>query len=201
VTGRGCSRTGIWLDGKESDADPPSISPVVVQFASRGPVRQPSSTSPAVVHLARSIRMSQRAQSFRSHARWFTLFHFVASPILLAHLVISAVAAVRAPGFETVWQVVLAFGLVCLLLASRLMALRVQDRVIRLEERLRIAQLVPELTPTEVAAIQAEHLIGLRFASDEEVPELVARIRAGDFESRNEVKAAVRNWRPDHLRA
>lgn len=99
-----------------------------------------------------------------------------------------------------------AFTILALLVAflvpqSRRHALPVQDRVIRLEERLRLKALLPDVPASRIDEIPTKQLIALRFASDGEVGELVERVFAGDLVTRSEIKQAVREWRPDHERA
>jgi hypothetical protein len=87
------------------------------------------------------------------------------------------------------------------LLAARLMALKVQDRVIRLEERLRLARVLPADLQGSIETLRTGHLVALRFAPDDEVVELVRQVVAGKLNNQKEIKMAVRNWRPDYLRA
>ena len=144
--------------------------------------------------------MAEIAQSYDNHAQITLLFHKIAFPILAVNVFVTGYFAVRSPSFQTIWQVVFALGLVVFLFSTRLMALTVQDRIIRTEERLRLKRLLPELSHEYIMGITLQ-LIGLRFAPDEEVPELIRRMQTGDLEDRDAVKKAVKNWRPDHLRA
>ena len=119
--------------------------------------------------------------------------------ILALNLIVSIAAAVKAPGFFSAWSVVLALGLIGLAWYVRAFPLRAQDRVIRLEERLRLTQVlleplrsrVPELTPTQ--------LIALRFASDAELPSLVEETLQERL-SNAEIKKRIKVWRPDTFR-
>ena len=96
--------------------------------------------------------MAEPVQTYQNHTRFFPLFHFVAAPILLVNFLVAAWRLYRAPTLGTAWGVVFAFGLVAALLAARLMALTVQDRVIRLEMQLRLARLLaPDLLEKAVA--------------------------------------------------
>src|SRR5215470_1426239 len=90
--------------------------------------------------------MAEPVQTYQNHTRFFPLFHFVAAPILLINFLVSAWRLYRLPTLGMAWDTVFAFGLVAALLAARLMALTVQDRVIRLEMQLRLARLLsPDL--------------------------------------------------------
>ena len=80
------------------------------------------------------------------------------------------------------------------------MALRAQDRIIRLEERVRLAQLLPPDLRSRIGELQTSQLIAIRFAPDEEVPELVRRALEGELKTRADIKRAIQTWRADHLR-
>ena len=85
-------------------------------------------------------------------------------------------------------------------LGSRVMALRAQDRVIRLEERLRLAQVLPAELQPRIEELTMRQIIGLRFASDGELPQLVRKVLDGAAKTEKEIKQAVTNWRADHER-
>jgi hypothetical protein len=102
---------------------------------------------------------------------------------------------------QTIWAFVMAIGLAGLLFASRLMALRVQDRLIRLEESLRLARLLPPDLQGAIATMRPRHFVALRFAPDEEVVELVRRVQAGELDDQKAIKAAIRHWKADTFRA
>ncbi|HTL04147.1 MAG TPA: DUF6526 family protein [Gemmatimonadales bacterium] len=139
-------------------------------------------------------------QSYANHARWFPPWHFFVVPILLANVIIRIVDLVRVPGLPTVWDAIVALALLTGLVCARWMPLRVQDRVIQLEETLRLERLLPGRSQ-DIERLSRGQLIGIRFASDAEVPHLVDRILAGELVSRNDVKRAVQHWRSDHNRA
>ena len=145
--------------------------------------------------------MAITPQTYANHRRYFPLFHYVALPIFLANVVVSVAHAIRQPSAFNGWLVVLSVGLVAGLLASRASAIFVQSRVIALEMRLRLATtLSPELR-TRIPELQLRHLIGLRFAGDAELPELVERCLRGELSTTDTVKRAIREWRPDFIRA
>jgi hypothetical protein len=144
--------------------------------------------------------MSDTAQSYASHARYVPGFHFFALPVLLINAIVWIVNAVRHPGVDNAWGAVVAIAIFLAVFYARGMALRVQDRVIRLEETLRLTRLMPS-RGADIARLSRDHLVALRFASDAEVPGLVDRVLAGELATRREIKAAVQTWRADHLRA
>jgi hypothetical protein len=142
-----------------------------------------------------------RTQSYVNHRRYFALYHYVAMPILLANLVVTTVHAVRYPSYWTIWIVVVSFGLVAGLVASRTSALIVQSRLIALEMRLRLAATLPPELRARLAELGLKQLVGLRFAGDAELPVLVERCLSGELTTADDVKREVRDWRPDFLRA
>ena len=137
------------------------------------------------------------AQTYRNHLRFFPPFHFFVMPVLLANLVIEIVLLVHTTTAARGWAVVVALALVALGASARLMALR----VILLEERLRLERLLPPAEQGLVSSLGTRHLIGLRFAGDDEVAQLARRCAAGELRSAGEVKRQVKNWRADYLRA
>jgi hypothetical protein len=140
-------------------------------------------------------------QAYANHRRLFPLFHYVAIPVLIANVVISVAHAIQRPSLFNAWLVVLSIGLVAGIVANRASALLVQNRVIGLEMRLRLATvLAPELR-TRISELHLRHLIGLRFASDAELPGLVERCLNGELPTVDAVKRAITDWRPDYLRA
>lgn len=138
-------------------------------------------------------------QSYANHARWLPPWHFFVIPVLLANLVIKIVGVVREPGVPTTWDAIVALALLTGLICARWMPLRVQDRVICLDETSRLERLLPGRSQ-DIERLTRDQLIGIRFASDAEVPHLVDRILGGELASRNDVKRAVQHWRSDHSR-
>jgi hypothetical protein len=143
--------------------------------------------------------MSQR-QTAESHARTIPIFHSFAIPVLVINIGVTAVAAWRSPSVMTAWGVLVALAVAIGVLWGRVQALTAQDRVIRLEETLRMQRVLPAEQQAEIAKLSRSDFIALRFAPDEELPELVRRVRAGEFAKPIDIKRAIRNWRPDHLR-
>ena len=138
------------------------------------------------------------AQNFANHVRWDPAFHFFAVPVLLITFIASMVYVVRFPSLMSGWAVVFFAAALLLALKSRLYALRVQDRVIRLEERLRLATLAPGMR-ARIGELSEPQLIGLRFACDAEAPGLAERALK-DKLSRQDIKKSVVGWRADYWR-
>ena len=138
-------------------------------------------------------------QSFANHVRWDPAFHFFLAPVFLITFIVSIVHAVRHPGWEQWWAVVFFFAAILLALKARLYAIRVQDRVIRLEERLRLSGLLAEPLRSRLSELNEGQLIALRFASDAECPALVEKALREKL-TRGDVKKGVQVWRADYWR-
>lgn len=141
------------------------------------------------------------AQRYETHRRLFPLFHYVALPILLANVAVAVGHAIWRPTMWNAWLVVLSLGLVAGLVASRASTLHVQNRVIALEMRLRLAALLPPELRARIPELRLRHLIGLRFAGDAELAGLVERCLRGELATADAVKREIREWRPDLARA
>lgn len=140
-------------------------------------------------------------QSYATHRRHFPLFHYVALPILLANVAVAVGHAIRRPSMWNAWLVVVSLGLVAGLVASRASTLYVQNRVIALEMRLRLAATLPPELRARIPELRLKHLIGLRFAGDGELTGLVERCLRGELATADAIKREIRDWRPDFARA
>lgn len=136
-------------------------------------------------------------QSYKSHRRYVPLYHFFALPILILNVVVEAVRLSRYHTIYKVWGVLVAIALVIMAFALRGMANRAQDRGIRIEERARLAGLLPPDLHERINHLTVSQLVGLRFASDEELPDLARRCLSGELTTGDQVKKAIKNWRPD----
>ena len=139
-------------------------------------------------------------QNYSNHTRWYPLFHFVVIPLLalnfLSHLVRFFMSPSWALGFWTLLGVTLIF----LALAARLQALKAQDRVIRLEERLRYKEVLSPELAKRAEQLSMGQIVALRFASDGELAGLIERTLNDEFAKPKEIKMAIKNWRGDYLR-
>ncbi len=146
------------------------------------------------------------SQSFAHHTRWDPLFHFFVLPVFVIGLIMSLVhffAHITHGEFRDHFHdfllILLALALFVAVGKSRGYALKVQDRVIRLEERIRLLQLLPEPLRSRIPELTVDQLCGLRFASDAELPKLAERAM-NEKMSRTDIKKSIQNWRPDYWR-
>lgn len=144
--------------------------------------------------------MAEQSQTFATHRRWLPMWHFFALPVLLINVFVVAVQFARDPRPLNGWGLVVSIALMVGIFASRLMPLRAQDRVIRLEERARLELLLPPDLRGRIAELSASQLVALRFAPDDEIPDLTRRALNGELKGPADIKRAIRNWRADHLR-
>jgi uncharacterized membrane protein YciS (DUF1049 family) len=141
------------------------------------------------------------AQSFQNHTKYVPLFHFVAVPILITNFVWSAYRAAMSPGWETVLAALVALAMVITIFVARVFALKVQDRVIRLEMRLRLRELLPADLASRIGELTSGQLVALRFAGDRELPALVRRVLDERLQERKAIKQLIADWQTDDLRA
>ena len=143
------------------------------------------------------------SQNYSNHTRWSTLFHFILMPLLLLNLldhVVRIFTSVGSERWEQAFWSVFSIALILLALSARLMAITVQDRVIRLEERLRYREILSPELAAKVSDLPVGQIVALRFASDAELQGLVERTLNGEFAKPKEIKQAIKNWRGDYLR-
>ena len=151
--------------------------------------------------------MSEKTpQTYANHTRLDPPFHFFLGPVFILALVLTLIHFfyhLRESGMRdnihSFLLIVLAVAMITLVLKVRLYSLKVQDRIIRLEERLRLTQLLSEPLRSRIPELSEDQLIGLRFASDAEVPKLVERA-LNEKLKRKDIKKAIQNWRPDYWR-
>jgi hypothetical protein len=138
-------------------------------------------------------------QSFANHTRLDPPFHFFVLPVFAITVIITIVHLVMHPSLHAAWLVVLSIAAATAVLKIRIYALKVQDRIIRLEERLRMAILLDKPLRARIVELTESQLVGLRFASDAELPALTARALSENL-SRADIKKAITQWRPDYWR-
>ncbi len=138
-------------------------------------------------------------QTYATHRRFDPTYHFFLSAVYGAALVIAIIAVWKTPTLSSLWMVLVSVGLVVHLFKTRLYALRAQDRVIRLEETLRMARVLPEDLKARIGELRPGQFVGLRFASD---AELADRMREALQEQLGgeALKKRIQTWRPDTFR-
>lgn len=144
--------------------------------------------------------MADTSQTYANHTRWHPPFHFFVLPVMLINFIWSGVDLVRNPGLNQGRWVVVSAALVVLTFVARTNALRVQDRIIRLEENLRYQRLLPADLAQQAGSLPVGRMIALRFAADKELEELVREVVRGRLTKATEIKMAIKNWRGDTFR-
>jgi uncharacterized membrane protein YciS (DUF1049 family) len=141
-------------------------------------------------------------QNFANHGRFYPPFHFFVVPVMVLNL-IWTLSRLWSVGFswDGLERVLLALGLAVGFLIARIMVLRIQDRVIRLEERLRFERVLPADLKPRIGEFTVDQLVALRFASDAELPALAGRVLNEKMAKRKAIKQMVKTWKPDYLRA
>lgn len=143
-------------------------------------------------------------QSYPNHRMYVPGFHVATFGILFLNLLWAIWRLIQGAGLplpDRIWSVAMAIAFLLLAWYTRTFPLKVQDRVIRLEERLRLARLLPPDLAARIPELSAGQLVALRFASDEEIPELTRAVLDEKIKSREEIKKRIRSWRPDFFRA
>jgi hypothetical protein len=145
--------------------------------------------------------MAETAQSYQKHARWLPGFHFFVIPVLLVNVINEMRHVWLEPSRHFVFQLAVAAALLTAAFLSRIQALTVQDRVIRLEMRLRLRGILPPDLQPNIDTLTHRQLVALRFASDAEMADLVRDVLAGKLATGKEIKMRVKSWQSDWLRA
>lgn len=143
--------------------------------------------------------MGRNPQTFANHVKYDPPFHFFLVPVMLINVIVVGYYVFRFPTLGSVWLLILSLALLVTVGRMRSYATQVQDRIIRLEERLRLADVLPEPLQARAGELSDSQLVGLRFASDSELPGLVQRALDEKLD-RTAIKKAVTNWRPDYSR-
>src|SRR6185436_17496064 len=144
--------------------------------------------------------MPEQSQSFERHAKYVPMYHFVALPILIINFCWTVFRLIVGPGIDSAMAVLVALALMLTAFYARAFALRVQDRVIRLEMRQRLAALLPKEQHSAIAALSPRQCVAMRFASDTELPELVAAVVKGDIREGKAIKKLIKSWTVDDVR-
>jgi hypothetical protein len=144
--------------------------------------------------------MPDTKQTYANHTRQRRLYLAVYA-VFVADIVWTTMRAVQAPSTGTVLAVLTSMALLVMAFYARVFALTVQDRVIRLEMRLRLRELLPSSMQARIGEFTVDQLVALRFASDAELPELAERVLRDKIQDRKAIKLAIKDWQGDYLRA
>jgi hypothetical protein len=143
---------------------------------------------------------SPPVQNAANHARFVPGFHYVTGSLVLVNLIWSLYNLYAVRTGQATTAVIAALCLLGIFWYARAFSVGVQDRVIRLEEQLRCARVLPPDLQASREQFTADQLIAMRFASDGELPELARKVLANDMKARGEIKALIKQWRPDYMR-
>ena len=141
----------------------------------------------------------KRPQNYANHAKFVPLFHYVVMPLLLINLVLALAGLLDGITLETLNRIGTGVAMVLAALFARVFALKAQDRVIRVEERMRMARLLPDDLKPRIDDVTTAQCVALRFAGDDELPALVRRALDEKADQKT-IKQAIENWRPDYQR-
>jgi uncharacterized membrane protein YciS (DUF1049 family) len=144
--------------------------------------------------------MANQEQDFANHARFVAPYHYVAMPILLVNFVWSVVGLTGEISFDALLKVLVAVALMIVALFARVFALKAQDRVIRLEMRLRMRELLPEDLQGRINDFTATQMVGLRFAGDVELPDLARKVLDENIAAATPIKKLIKDWQVDNCR-
>jgi hypothetical protein len=145
--------------------------------------------------------MRDKPQSLKNHARFVPLYHAFAFPVSVVYAAWQLIRLVRGPSWDTAIAALMGLALVVMFFYIRIFALTVQDRVIRLEMRLRLRDVLPPDLQPRIHELTRGQLVALRFASDRELPALVRRVLDERLTDKKAIKSLIQEWQADHLRA
>lgn len=144
--------------------------------------------------------MANQGQNFANHTRFVPAFHYVALPILLVNFVSAVVELFNGITFDASLHVLVAVALIIVALFARVFALKAQDRVIRLEMRLRMRELLPEDRQGRINDFTPTQMVSLRFAGDAELPELARKVLDENITKTTSIKKMITDWQGDYFR-
>ena len=144
--------------------------------------------------------MANQGQNFSNHTRFVPPFHYVALPILLVNFVSAVVGLFNGITFDASLHVLVAVALIIVALFARVFALKAQDRVIRLEMRLRMRELLPDDRQGRINDFTPTQMVSLRFAGDAELPELARKVLDENITKSTSIKKMITDWQGDYFR-
>ena len=144
--------------------------------------------------------MAQETQTYANHMKLVPIFHYVAFPILAANFFRAIWQLYQQPSLDTAFAVLMGFAFIIMFFAARVFALKAQDRVIRLEMRLRMKEVLPASMHARIKDFTPGQLVALRFASDAELPALAETVLRDNMQDRKKIKLMIKDWQGDFLR-
>lgn len=144
--------------------------------------------------------MSEPVQNYKNHAKFVPVYHFVAFPLIVLNLGWAVYRLVQLRTADSLVNALTALALVIVFFMARVFALKVQDRVIRLEMRLRLREVLPPGLLPRVTDFTPDQLVAMRFASDAELPDLATAVLRDHIHDKKVIKQMIRDWQADHLR-
>lgn len=145
---------------------------------------------------------NEKQQNLKNHARIYPPFHFFVAPVLLVNVGGSIYRIVKfGISYSTVFGILMALALFVLAFCARTFALTVQDRLIRLEMRMRLSQILPAELRPRIPEFTVAQLVSLRFAGDAELPALARKVLDDKMNDRKAIKQLIKDWQADYLRA
>ena len=144
--------------------------------------------------------MANQEQNFANHARFVAPFHYVAYPILLVNFIWAVVGLAGDISFDAILNVLVGVALLIVAQFARVFALKAQDRVIRLEMRLRMREVLLEDLRGRINDFTATQMTGLRFAGDAELPELARKVLDENITAATPIKKLIKDWQADYCR-
>ncbi len=146
--------------------------------------------------------MEKKRQDAAHHIRHYPPHHFVFYPLMTGLTLASGYCIFRFPGKALEWAAITLLFMAVIWVSYMLRqhyALTLQDRIVRLEMRLRYFQLTGQPFEPVEARLNFYQLAALRFASDSELPELIERTLREDLYP-EAIKKSIRHWTADHMR-
>lgn len=145
--------------------------------------------------------MNEPVQTYKNHAKFVPVYHFVAFPLLVLNFGWAGYRMFELRTGDSIINTLTALALVIVFFFARIFALRVQDRVIRLEMRLRLREVLPPGLQPRIADFSPAQLVAMRFASDAELPDLAVAVLRDHIHDKKVIKQMIKEWQGDHLRA
>jgi hypothetical protein len=142
----------------------------------------------------------RQPQNFANHRKIVPLYHVGVFGILAINLIWRLIRLVRWTSWQALLELAVAVALLGISFYVRIFALTVQDRIIRLEMRLRLKEILPADLRGRIDELTRDQFVALRFASDAEMPDLLREVLTNNIGSRDEIKRRIKNWTPDYLR-